>query len=119
MKAALGFAVSVYGLQCFDATDARRIILKQEPDVHRWVGGTFKEMAEVVPQPGHIHLIAIYTQEIGGLPYLMAQISLFYTFALQFHGSCRQADTGRCRARKGSQSSAALRSLRVFSDVQL
>jgi hypothetical protein len=77
MKVALGFAVSIYGLDCFDAKDARRIILKQEPDVHRWVGGTTKEMREVVRQPGHIHLATVYPQEIRGVPYLMAQISLF------------------------------------------
>jgi hypothetical protein len=78
-KIALGFAVTGYGLDSFDPSAIRKIILRRDTNPYYLVGGTTADMNEFPTPRGKIvaHRIVGYKYEIGLVPYLLFQIQLF------------------------------------------
>ena len=77
-KIALGIGVMVCGVDGFNATVIRRVIKKEIPNWHHFVGGTTEEMDEFPPPTGKnvLHRFVAYSRLINGVLHLIVQIQL-------------------------------------------
>lgn len=78
MKISLCATAVEYELDMLDLEVARRIVLKEEPDTHRWVGGVLSSMdAKLGNAPHQMHDVFLNRVDINHIPYLCCQVSLF------------------------------------------
>ena len=75
-KIAIGMVVYGAGLESFDPTDIRKVIVGEDTHWAHLVGGTPDNLLSLAP-PARGHRITVFQTDIGGTPYAGVQIQLF------------------------------------------